>query len=392
MILRREHYGVPLSEQLWSEAFNVSGISSAILGKYHLGSYRQAYTPSHRGFEYSVGFYGSSLGYYDHIELEGYDWFENGVPMGYPGPSLEEGRYSSDIIVEKLYQYLRDRQTNNKNNQLFLYIPLQIAHQPMEVPPGNYSGSCSSLDPEYPTASYIYNQMMGSMDNTVKEIVDILNEFGYNRQNTLISLLGDNGGYRSFGGNNAPLRGQKGDSYEGGVRVPSFIWGRGVPSNRTYSYPISVIDLIPTLIEGAGWQINKVNDGKSIWAGIQWNEQIRYETIVQLDWCQDCPFDYTCSAPCQCPPKPKEFPNSALSAGYRINNWKLIYKETIPELYDLSYDISETINMAQTHPDIVQQMTARLKIYYDRAVEIAKPPCDPKDNPINGWWLPLDYF
>lgn len=401
MQLRRESYGLPLHEPLWSEVLTEQGYDTALFGKWHLGSYQQAHTPHRRGFKHSVGFYGSSLGYYDHAELGGYDWFVNGVAQGYPERTTVDGQYSSDVLVAEFKKYLASWQ----GEPVFIYVPFQVAHQPMEAPPLDEDGLCGDVTGDYPASRYVYNQMLRYLDRTVEQMMGALEDVGLTHRDILMAVLGDNGGIPSFGGDNTPLRGEKGQSYEGGVRVPAFLWGRGVP-RQVYNHSVDIVDVIPTLLTGAGWSVTRVGDGKSgdgksgdgrsgdgksVWEGIQWNQAVRHENLVHLDWCR-CPFDWTCSQPCQCPSKPLEFPNDLLEAGLRLGPWKLIYHGTTPELYDLNQDVSEGTNVAREHPDVVYTMTQRIYTYYREAHEIIKPPCDPTEQPVNRWWLPLDYF
>jgi arylsulfatase A-like enzyme len=370
MILRQQNYSLGLETQMWSEVLSENGVETALFGKYHLGSYLKHFTPSRRGFNYSVGYYGSSIGYYDQIERNGRDWFENGQ-ADFNG--TVRGRYTSDVVVEKLQLYLEKW----RRQPLFLYLATQVAHQPMELPPKRFNPYCNQvLEDENLGARLIYNEMMAYLDVTISDIFRLLGQYGLNKDNTIFYLSSDNNAIPSFGG--WPyFRGEKGTVYEGGVRIPGLLWGRGVPEGHSKEL-LHLKHIVPKMLDLAGWFRDKI-------------DQEEDEILLHLDWCE-CPFDWSCSQPCQCPEKPSNFPNSLTTMALRYRNFKIIYHGLKVELYDLEDDPFEVKDLSEKLPDVVLLLTRILKKYYDRAEKIRNVPCDPTEKPVNGFWLPHDYY
>src|SRR5262249_58579461 len=89
-------------------------------------------------------------------------------------------------------------------------------------------------------------------------------------ENTLIFFLSDNGGPMTKmgpnGSNNRPLKGQKGDTWEGGIRVPFFVqWKGHLPAGKVYDQPVIQLDVLPTVVAAASgevspdWKLDGVN-------------------------------------------------------------------------------------------------------------------------------------
>ncbi len=385
-LTRQEEYGLNLTIPLWSEILAQSGVDTGMFGKWHLGSHRRKYTPTYRGFKHFTGFYGGSLDYYNHDDLNGYDWF---ISDGADFDLTSAGRYSGELLYEVLAEYMA---TRDRRQPVFLQISLQTAHHPMEMPPPiiDYNVSCHYLDSEYVSSRMVYNAMMQYVDSFLQRVVRLLEQHGITGDNSVFALTSDGGASTSFGGGSW-FRGEKGDVYEGGIRVPAVIWGRDVPHMR-YGYPVHVIDLLPTLIDIAGWDVSLPNvDGVSMWDGIRWNTDVRKEILLALDWC-DCPFEYVCTNPCQCPPKPNNISDWKVSGAIYLNGWKLILKQRRAELFRIITDPFELTDFSSEFPSVVDQLLARMDYYLRHGSESSKPPCNPFLVPVDNWWLPEDYF
>jgi arylsulfatase B len=98
----------------------------------------------------------------------------------------------------------------------------------------------------------IFAAMTANLDDNLGKVQHTLVQSGLER-NTLIVFLSDNGGAtRELTSSNAPLRGEKGTLYEGGIRVPFVIkWPERIPAGTTVADPVSSLDLVPTMLAAA---------------------------------------------------------------------------------------------------------------------------------------------
>ena len=98
----------------------------------------------------------------------------------------------------------------------------------------------------------IYAAMVDYLDFSIGRIADALEKRGLD-ENTLLIFLSDNGGTTRDGGDNTPLRGEKGDLWEGGIRVPAFLtWPNFITPGKSVDQPFHIVDLFPTLLTLAG--------------------------------------------------------------------------------------------------------------------------------------------
>ena len=207
--------------------------------------------------------------------------------------------------------------------------------------------------------------MITALDDQVGRIVEAL-ETKNVRDNTLIIFASDNGGAtsalfatgarsadeRSESGGLAPgakppasngdLNGGKGSLHEGGVRVPAFFnWPKKLPP-CVVNEPMHMVDVMPTLLALAGGHGSPEHpfDGKNVWPTLAAGAPSPHEDIL--------------------------INVEAIRGAIRKGNWKLVRIATLPgrtELFDLASDAGESTNVAQQHPEIVQDLEARLMAY-----------------------------
>src|SRR5262249_58324140 len=108
------------------------------------------------------------------------------------------------------------------------------------------------------------------LDDAIGRLMAYLRESGADR-NTLIIFISDNGGsglapFLAYNtGNNRPLRGNKGQTLEGGIRVPFFIaWPGKLPAGKTYDQPVIALDILPTACSTAGVETPADIDGVNL--------------------------------------------------------------------------------------------------------------------------------
>jgi arylsulfatase A-like enzyme len=195
------------------------------------------------------------------------------------------------------------------------------------------------------------------MDHGIGRIVEAIDRRGL-RENTLIVFVSDNGGQREWSssqeykgrygdkphvvlGNNRPLRGWKGEVYEGGIRVPALANWPGVLRARQLETPVHIVDWMPTLCSLAGYSPGRdlAWDGCNVWSAIQGD-----------------------AAP---DPSRSFYWRTPNSFAVRRGDWKLVVRKQggEPQLYDLAVDPYETKDLARQHPDRVSELDALLKEY-----------------------------
>jgi arylsulfatase A-like enzyme len=245
---------------------------------------------------------------------------------------------------------------------LFLYLPFNAVHTPLQVPE-SYTAPYTSLKGNRKT----YAGMLAAMDEAIGQVVAALEEQKM-RDNTLIVFSSDNGG-PSPGRitDNGPLREGKGTIYEGGVRVCAFAtWPGKIPAGKIIDQPLHIIDWYPTLIQRAGGSLEQKLpiDGKDIWSVLTGEAKSPHEAILLSS-------------------------TQPGLAAVRAGDWKLIHRRSLaakkkktpagmPEfqLYHLSEDLGETKDLAKSQP----QKVAELQKLLDNLLQNAVASADPEPN------------
>ena len=167
-----------------------------MVGKWHLGFCKEAFTPTKRGFDSFVGFYTGAETYFNHSRGGYYD-FRRNTSVDYSA----RGSYSTDLITKEAVKIVRSH--NTKAGPLFLYLPYQAVHAPLEAPRAEFTKIKRTNNP----VRDIYRAMLSRLDQGVKQIVrELKRQRMWN--NTILVFSTDNGGAVSQAGSNHPLREQ----------------------------------------------------------------------------------------------------------------------------------------------------------------------------------------
>jgi arylsulfatase A-like enzyme len=185
-----------------------------------------------------------------------------------------------------------------------------------------------------------YAAMVYMLDRDVGRIVELVEQLGL-KEKTLIIFTSDNGGHRSVGqtfDSNGPLRGYKRDLTEGGIRVPFIArWPGIVPAGKTSEASIAFQDMLPSFADLAGADTPHNVDGISVVDALLGGEVEHPRTYLYWDYghCRD-----------------------RYDQAVRMGNWKGIRlgQGSKLELYDLSTDIAEDTDVAESYPDIVKEI------------------------------------
>jgi arylsulfatase A-like enzyme len=189
--------------------------------------------------------------------------------------------------------------------------------------------------------------MLEQMDSAIGRVLAALDEHGL-AERTIVIFTSDNGGLSTAEGSptsNAPLRAGKGWLYEGGIRVPLIVHAPGVTgAGTTCETPINSTDFYPTLLKLAGLPAPAPEsvDGVDI-APLLRDEKVQRGPLY---W----HYPHYSNQGCQ--------PSGAIRDG----DWKLIeqYESGRSELYNLQDDPSETTDLAESQPDKVKELAAKL--------------------------------
>jgi len=152
--------------------------------------------------------------------------------------------YLTDDFTDEAIHFIDE----NENNPFFIYLAYNAPHAPDHAT-AKYLEKTKHI--EYAGRS-VYGAMVNAVDYGVGKIDSTLVTKGL-KENTVIVFLSDNGG-RIEHADNRPNRGHKGMLFEGGIKVPfSMTWPNGIKGNKTYSNPISALDIFPTFVNMAGF-------------------------------------------------------------------------------------------------------------------------------------------
>ncbi|RYE16950.1 MAG: sulfatase, partial [Sphingobacteriaceae bacterium] len=266
---------------------------------------------------------------------------------------FERGKYFPDLMVAEADQFL----AKNKNTPFFLYFAINLPHYPLQ-PEQKWLDYYKNLKkPRNMYAAYV-----STMDEKVGLLLKKLDKLGL-RKNTIVIFQSDQGFSkedRTFGGGGsaAPYRGSKESLFEGGIRIPAFIsWPGHIPVNAVRNQLATNIDWFATLAEYCHLPLpNRKIDGASI-------SKIISSSVAKSPHSD---FYWQCLGS-------KENPQWAVREG----DWKLLHnplqsKPTDVDadkfmLIDMKTDSTETTNVADRHPDIVQRL---LKKYQDWIIEV----------------------
>jgi arylsulfatase B len=238
-----------------ADAFQAAGYQTGIVGKWHLGHTQAHQLPNAHGFEYFHGHLHTNTDYWKHEREGAHDLQRNGETLSLTG------EYLTHIQQAEAIRFIRDR---DPEKPFLLYVPFTAPHSPMQAPEEaikRYS--------HLPAKGYrrTYAAMVDEMDRAIAAILDTLDQEGL-AENTLVLFFSDNGGFGGFGGLNTPLRGEKGQTFEGGIRVPAVLrWPGHLPAGQSIDAQTSVMDVFPTLAAAASIPLKPTDamDGRNMW-------------------------------------------------------------------------------------------------------------------------------
>jgi arylsulfatase A-like enzyme len=316
--------GLPLSVVTYPALMKQAGYVTGAVGKWHLGAHPQ-FHPLKRGFDEYFGALGGGHAYFP----SGSKSAEYGIPLNRNGKDEAQTGYLTEHFGDEAAAFIGRHAGEEK--PWMLYLAFNAPHTPLEAPEAWLEKFKSIEDKSRRT----YAAMVAAMDEAIGKVMAKVEAEG-ERENTVVFFVSDNGGpnlAKKSGTNftdNTPLRGAKGDLYEGGVRVPFLVSWPAKIKPGIYEKPVIALDFLPTSLAAAGEEQPKDLDGVNLLPFLTGEASgVPHETLF---W---------------------------RSGGFggkhsvRRGDWKLVSEGSkAPELYDLAADVGESKDLAREKPEV----------------------------------------
>ena len=345
-----ETNGLSLEETTLPDVLAAEGYQTIAIGKWHLG-YAPKFHPLSRGFSDYYGFLQGARSYFPLAEPTILNrLLRNREPVP------ESFDYMTDELGRAAAQFITDRGTK----PFFMYLAFNATHGP------NHATEADLKQVRGGGGNEAHRAMTIALDRAVGRVLDELESEGLT-ENTLVVFINDNGGAR--GHDNTPLRGQKGSTWEGGIRVPFVMrWPKKIPVGQTLDFPAISLDIFPTVLAAAGIEKSpgKPLDGVNLIPYLTGAKQGRpHETLYWKSgsrWAVRHGDLKLVAGNADSPPKQKQRkkrkkPTTEEAAASPESDSKKI----APRLFNLVEDPAETTDLATTQPETV----ARLQRLYE---------------------------
>lgn len=339
-------FGISVSETFLSTTMKDAGYYTGAIGKWHLGFAPEQH-PNKRGFDNFYGFLGGGHKYFPEEYNKAFvnqiaqgkkreDMNVYLTPLEHNGKDVDEKEYLTDAFSRETVNMIND--AAGKKQPFFLYLAYNAPHAPMEATKEDLKVFENITDNKRRT----YAAMVYAVDRGVGKIVQALKDNGQ-FENTLIVFMSDNGAEPNHGGLNAPLRGVKGDTWEGGFRVPMLMhWPAKIAAGKHYDYPVSALDLYPTFADMANAPLAKGKklDGKNILKDVIAGSDVRKNDMI-----------YTV-----------RYRAGFCDIGGRLGDWKVTRMGNKPwQLFNIKEDIGEAKDVSKQFPERVKSMVADIE-------------------------------
>ncbi|GIW93895.1 MAG: N-acetylgalactosamine-6-sulfatase [Pirellulaceae bacterium] len=322
--------GLPVTEHTIADRLKAAGYVTGIVGKWHLGT-EETMHPLRRGFDEFFGFLGGAHSYFE----------ARGIMRG--TEPVERIEYTTDDFAREAASFIE----RHNGKPWFLYLAFNAVHTPMHATEERLARFAHISDERRRT----YAAMTLAMDEAVGRVLEKLRATGQSG-NTLVMFISDNGGPTMpgttvNGSSNAPLRGSKRTTLEGGIRVPFVIAWQGRIQPGVYRHPVIQLDLAATALAAAGLPLDESIEGVNL--------------LPYLDGSKSGS------------PHEALFWRFGQQMAIRQGDFKLVRYDsnadtligrrnqpvTPPKLYNLAEDIGETNDLAATMPDKVRELQAK---------------------------------
>ncbi len=331
--------GMDLREITIGQVLQKAGYTTGVIGKWD-GGRAKRFLPLQRGFHFFYGFANTGIDYWTHERY--------GVPSMMRGnDDIKEKGYATDLFRREAVQFLRDHQ----RHPFFLYLAFNAPHSASNLEKDSYQApeNFLALYPDEKNKSTDprrkYMAMISSMDAAIGELLDTLKQLKLD-ENTLVIFTSDNGG--AGVGDNAPLRGKKGETWEGGIRVPFIArWPGKIPAGTTIDDFLTTLEIFPTLVSIAKARSpkNVTLDGFNFLPVLEGKVK---SSRTEMFW------------------ERRQF------KGARCENYKWVEMGKKTGLFDLSMDIGEQHDLSADKPEVLQKIKARFD-HWKKEMDAAEP-------------------
>ena len=335
-----------------AEVLKTKGYATACFGKWDLAKHAQVgffmdLFPTHQGFDY---FYGTPTSNDGYVNL-------------YRNEELIEPKSNMATLTKRYTDEAINFMKKNKEKPFFVYIPHTMPHTRLDAS-AQFKGK---------SKRGLYGDVIEEIDFNVGRVLDAVEEMDL-ADNTYVLFTSDNGPWHiknkdhadghlpgDHGGSAGPLRSAKVSTFEGGVRVPTILWGPGrVPAGKTCETIATTMDVLPTFasLAGACPPKDRVIDGEDIShlfhgdfdkadpnKAFYYYLRVHLQAVRQGKWKLHLP---RAKEPVGAAPFSR---NVHIAPADRVG-----FSE--PFLVDLDQDIGETTNVAARHPDVTKQLLA----------------------------------
>lgn len=312
-----------------AEVLKSAGYTTGITGKWGLGEPGTGGVPNRQGFDQWLGFLNQR---HAHTYYPEYIWRNEQFEIVQKNMGRYEGQWIHDLFTDFALDFIRQ----HRDEPFFLYLPYTVPHGRYEVPDDHpYSDKAWEVDARN------YAAMVTRLDGDVGKIFVLLKRLGLDER-TIVFFCSDNGATftRAPIHSAGPLRGKKGNLYEGGIRTPMIArWPGRISPGRVSDQIWAFWDFLPTAAELAGVAPPPGIDGISMVPALHGKEQ------------QDHEFLYW------------ETPSGGYRQAVRYGPWKALrIRWGRPlELYHLGRDVGEQNNVAGRHPELAAELDAFMK-------------------------------
>jgi len=372
--------GLPATEVTLAQHLRAAGYTTALFGKWHLGGHA-SFHPLRRGFDEFFGFLHEGHFYarppYRNVTTMlrrralpdggrgpagGGRWtsddgrliysthmgsdepaYDANNPILRGGQPVDEPAYLTDALTREAVDFIR----RSADRPFFLYLAYNAVHSPLQGADAYLRRFAHIPD----VHRRIFAAMLANLDDSVGEVLRALKTNGLDEE-TLVFFISDNGGpTRELTSSNLPLRGGKGDVFEGGVRVPFLVrWPGALPAGTTYRHPVISLDVFATAAAVAQAPIPARQ-------GVDGVNLIPYVNAVD-------------------PGRPHDVLYWRLNqkAALRSGDWKLLRNpgrdfDSQWRLYNLAEDLGETRDLAAARPDKTTELIAQWEALNDQMIE-----------------------
>lgn len=326
--------GLPLDQRTIANVLHDGGYATSLIGKWHQG-FDAAHHPQSRGFDEFFGFLVGGHNFLLHKDAEPEFGSSHSHDMIYRGREVQRlDGYTTDVFTDEALGFMN----RNAAKPWFLYLAYNAVHTPLEIAEKLKSRVPASITDENRRG---YLSLLLGLDDAIGRV---MTEVKTKHPNTLVFFFSDNGGsgrkpfFAYNTGINTPLRGDKGQTLEGGIRVPFFVsWPGHLPAGQVYEHPVSAMDVLPTACAiGNAKQPDSV-EGVNLLPHLNGEKTAApHETLA---W--------------------RFGPQKAIRRG----KWKLVDVRDMEaktqsgwQLYDLDADIGETKNLSAAKPELVAEL------------------------------------